>query len=334
MSDKAIADLGNKYHEWLRKHPHCETDFANTIEDLLNDAGITFDRVQTRIKTWPSLKEKARKKNSDGTYVYPDPWNSIHDIIGIRVITYNSTEIPRAIEALSRSFTMLRSVDKAAETRVSGDFGYGSHHLILKVDEHTEGLEDYDREIAEVQIRTILQHAWAEFEHDIRYKRGTKDLDPQVDRAFTLAAGLIELADQQFDKIAALRSPEIAPADDVELIQETLPGILTILLGARYPLSRSDHYHWLFQLLNANGLTTVAELKELVDENDISRLRSKIEYRYKPGQVRIIDDLLLLRFGTEHIERTKKLGHSAERRAKRLKQRLRALGKESRKPLS
>ena len=58
------------------------------------------------------------------------------------------------------------------------------------------------RRSASVQIRTVLQHAWAEFEHDIRYK-GTvpEEHAPELDRRFTLAAGLIELADREFSAI-------------------------------------------------------------------------------------------------------------------------------------
>ena len=45
----------------------------------------------------------------------------------------------------------------------------------------------------------MLQHAWAEFEHAIRYK-GTipEEHAPDLDRRFTLAAGLLELADREF----------------------------------------------------------------------------------------------------------------------------------------
>ena len=65
-----------------------------------------------------------------------------------------------------------------------------------------------------MQIRTVLQHAWAEFEHDIRYKRSGEAPDPQIDRAFTLAAGLIELADQQFSAIRDRHRDELtSPAD-------------------------------------------------------------------------------------------------------------------------
>ncbi|GAB3940761.1 GTP pyrophosphokinase [Corynebacterium tapiri] len=330
MPEKIIRQLGSRYHEWIRQHPQAAEDFAEDIEDLLNDAGVTFDRVTARVKTWPSLKAKARKRRSDGQLAYAEPWTDIHDIVGVRVNVFHSTEIPLAIEVLSQWFEVVRSVDKAAETRVAGGFGYGSHHLVLRVPESSTDLAEYSGFTFEVQVRTVLQHAWAEFEHDIRYKHGSEPLDPQVDRAFTLAAGLIELADQQFDQIAALKSPKKDIPEhtgDVEISAETLPGILTMLLGNRFPRSRSENYRWLEELLTANGVTTVAELAELLDDLAIETVTAAVNYRFQPGQVRLIDDLLLHRFGEQHIARTGDSGNRSTHRPRRLRARLNALRK-------
>ncbi|AWB81600.1 GTP pyrophosphokinase [Corynebacterium yudongzhengii] len=324
MSDKTIAQLGSRYHEFVRAHPHADSAFAADIEDLLSDAGVTVDRVTARIKSWPSLKAKARRRRDDGSRAYPDPWHDVHDIIGVRVNVFHSTEIPVTLDVLAESFKVHRSVDKAAETRIAGGFGYGSHHMILEVPEGRSDLAEYVGMQFEVQVRTVLQHAWAEFEHDVRYKQGGQ-IDPQVDRAFTLAAGLIELADQQFDQIAALKEKETEGddyVDDVAITAETLPGILAVLLGNRFPRSRSEHYRWLEELLLANGINTVAELSELLNDSDISKVFRSMRYRFLPGQVRLIDDLLLLRFREEHIERTGNSGNRAEHRPERLKARL------------
>lgn len=326
-ANQSISLLGSRYHEWLRAHPTAADDFADAIEDLLSDAGVTFDRVSARAKSWRSLKAKARKKRDDGSLVYPNPLSDIHDIIGVRVAVFHSTEIPVALDALGESFSVLRSVDKAAETRIAGGFGYGSHHLVLEVTEDFDDLTEYAGLHFEVQVRTVLQHAWAEFEHDIRYKRGSTPLDPQVDRAFTLAAGLIELADQQFDQIAALKSPKSSSHNrgDVALSAETLPGILAVLVGNRFPPSRSEYYRWLEELLTANGVTTVAQLTDLLNDDDIAALNKALTYRFRPGQVRLIDDLLLRRFGQLHVERTKDTGTRAGQRPRRLASRLKSL---------
>lgn len=324
-----LQQLHQRYQEFCARYPNAAADFLGAIEDVLSDAGLTYDHVTTRVKEWRSLRSKSRKRRPDGTLMYPHPWQDIHDLIGVRVTTYHSTEIPRIIEALTEVFEVRRSVDKTAQTRVSGSFGYGSHHLILRVPPARVApvLQAYAGREFEVQIRTVLQHAWAEFEHDIRYKRrgNTGKLAPEVDRAFTLAAGLIELADQQFDLIAAQQSATdtTAPIDlDVKFTAETLPGIIALLHGNTIPQSRLEHYHWLEELLHAHGLTTVAQLTELMSPANLERVKTALHYTFQPGQVRIIDDLLLAAFGEEHIAKTGTTGKFPAQRPARLRHRL------------
>ena len=324
-----LQQLHQRYQEFCTRYPNAAADFLGAIEDVLSDAGLTYDHVTARVKEWRSLRSKSRKRRPDGTLMYPHPWQDIHDLIGVRVTTYHSTEIPRIIEALTEVFEVRRSVDKTAQTRVSGSFGYGSHHLILQVPPArvTPVLQAYAGREFEVQIRTVLQHAWAEFEHDIRYKRrgNTGKLAPEVDRAFTLAAGLIELADQQFDLIAAQQSATdtTAPIDlDVKFTAETLPGIIALLHGNTIPQSRLEHYHWLEELLHAHGLTTVAQLTELMSPANLERVKTALHYTFQPGQVRIIDDLLLAAFGEEHIAKTGTTGKFPAQRPARLRHRL------------
>lgn len=322
-ADDTIARLGSTYFAWVNAHEDAAMTFRHALHELMRDAGVNFDRVDARVKSWTSLKEKARKTR-DGELLYPDPWHDIKDIVGARITVLHSTEIPAVQRLLADEFEVLRSVDKAEETRVAGNFGYGSHHLVVRVEEQSEGLEEFVGQVFEVQIRTVLQHAWAEFEHDIRYKRSAEKLDPQVDRAFTLAAGLIELADQQFDQISALADPQEKVHTDVdtEISPETLPGILTVLLGSQFPLSRAGDYRFLTELLRAHGIELVSDVADLTNPADIEAVSNSMNYSFVPGQVRIIDDLLLNRFGTEHIEKTWDSGNRPEVRRKRLNGRL------------
>ena len=76
---------------------------------------------------------------------------------------------------------------------------------------------DGETQPASVQVRTVLQHAWAEFEHEIRYKGTIPEQDaPELDRRFTLAAGLLELADREFteirDRLRASMADDRTPA--------------------------------------------------------------------------------------------------------------------------
>jgi len=79
-------------------------------------------------------------------------------------------------------------------------FGYISLHYIIKLNAARKQLPEYERFKewkAEIQIRTILQHAWADIEHDLGYK--SKDTVPRnIQRDFNRLSGLLELADKEF----------------------------------------------------------------------------------------------------------------------------------------
>ena len=164
-----------------------------------------------------------------------------------------------------------------------------------------------------MQIRTVLQHAWAEFEHDIRYK-GT--VPPEhardFDRRFTLAAGLLELADQEFTTIrerlrGAVAEPE-AGQDGVS------PRELAAYLAGQYAdaeWSRPDHYAWIAGLLPELGLHTLADLGAVLAGVDDEAIVTTMGYRYPPGAVRRLDDALLASFGERYVD----LPGNAHRRA-------------------
>lgn len=157
-----------------------------------------------------------------------------------------------------------------------------------------------------MQIRTVLQHAWAEFEHDIRYK-GTIPASqrPDFDRRFTLAAGLLELADSEFSTIRAkLRSgvqeavPSEGGADRISSRE------LAAYLAGQYAQaewSRADHYSWMAGLVHELGIHSLAELADELRQVDTTRIDERMAYRTPPGAVRRLDDALLQRFGEEYV---------------------------------
>ncbi|XIE87301.1 GTP pyrophosphokinase family protein [Corynebacterium kroppenstedtii] len=313
----------------MATHPDATQQFARTIEDILGDSGITFDAVTARIKTLPSLLNKVDKKTSDGEWFIPGGFDDAYDFIGVRVTTFHSTEIPEIRRVLEQHFHIDRVVDKAAETRVAGGFGYGSLHLICRIPDIPEDsthilihdLAEYSGQVMEVQIRTVLQHAWAEFEHDIRYKGPNTGSDPRIDRAFTLAAGLIELADQQFDQIAAIsnHNPRATDSsDDAPLSADILPGVLTVILGPQFPRSRSEYYRYAYAMLAAHEIRDVGGLRELLSTDLAEDVRNVMHPDFPPGQVRMVDDVLLARYGRDHIKKTVSIGDHGDTRSGRL----------------
>ncbi|MCG7267145.1 GTP pyrophosphokinase family protein [Corynebacterium sp. ACRQJ] len=326
MAKKARRALQD-YDTWIQAHPTVAADLEAHIIDVLDDAGLTFDRVSVRIKDRTSFARKLANE------AYPDygSFTDAHDVIGVRVITFHSSEIPQLKDALSGLFTVVRVIDKAAETAREGRFGYASQHLIVSAKDEPWAAEDgASPKYIEIQLRTVLQHAWAEFEHDVRYKnqQHPETSSPEVQRAFTLAAGLIELADEQFDKIAGIIGTS---GEEVEgtLDEESLPRVLSRIVGSKYPTSRVDYYHYAIEMLAAHDITTVAQLRELLAPKRLKALRKAMNYPYYPGQVRLVDDMLLFAYGREHIRKTVHIGDNAQSRPGRLGNRWQQLGQKT-----
>ena len=82
--------------------------------------------------------------------------------------------------------------------------GYRSVHLILTLGKvgRTDGAAKMLQKMRiEVQVRSIIEHAWAEIEHELRYKSGLS-LPDDIKRRFSIIAGTLELVDREFDSLA------------------------------------------------------------------------------------------------------------------------------------
>ena len=236
-------------------HPDLVTagaEAAALLASILDEAGINYLTIEGRAKSIASFAEKAIR-TADGRPLYPDPLSDIGDQLGIRVITYVRDDVEAVAGLLAEQLPVLDDRDFGELTASQGRFGYASRHLQVEI----EG------RVVQVQLRTVLQHAWAEFEHDIRYK-GTvpPEHTSEFDRRFTLAAGLLELADQEFSAIrAGLRGA--APTEPVDDDPRIAAREVAAFLAGQYPdagWSRTDHYAWMSGLLLELGITTLEEL--------------------------------------------------------------------------
>jgi ppGpp synthetase/RelA/SpoT-type nucleotidyltranferase len=272
------------------------------VTTLLDDAGINYLTVTGRTKSVASFAAKAARAKP-GTPAYDDPLTGITDQVGVRVICYLLGEVSAVADLLAQEFTILDDRDMGRETASEGRFGYASRHILL-----TRGARDEElSQPASVQVRTVLQHAWAEFEHDIRYK-GTVPAEhvPDLDRRFTLAAGLLELADREFSEIrASIQVAGPRHADDDVADPRINAHDLAAFLTEEYSdagWSRTDHYAWISGLLLELGITSLDELEGLLTSVDSAAINARLEYKYPPGAVRRLDDALLAVFGGRYLD--------------------------------
>ena len=83
------------------------------------------------------------------------------------------------------------------------EFGYRSVHLIAKLKGSRARSPEYTDLQGiwfEIQVRSILEHAWAEIEHEVVYKSGIKYPRSTI-RRFAAIAGSLEILDREFGEI-------------------------------------------------------------------------------------------------------------------------------------
>ncbi|MCL8025990.1 DUF429 domain-containing protein [Nocardioides bruguierae] len=286
--------------------------WVELVTEVLDEAGINYLTVTGRTKSVTSFAEKATRLDEAGQPLYPDPLRDITDVLGVRVVTYVHSDVTAVADLLAAQADVLDDRDMGQATASEGRFGYASRHLLLGApDELREARPELHGRDAQVQLRTVLQHAWAEFEHEARYKgRVPAEHARDLDRRFTLAAGLLELADQEFSAIRErLRSRPDAgtdpgeQGDPVEGLPRPEPEdprldpreLAAYLAGQFHDAgwSRSDHYAWIAGLLLEVGITSLDELGGVLRDPRLTGLNEAMGYRFPPGAVRRLDDALL-----------------------------------------
>ena len=276
------------------------------VRTVLDEAGINYLTVTGRAKTVASFAAKAGR-TVDGAPAFTDPLSDIGDLVGVRVITYVQRDVEAVVGLLADEVSLREDRDMGRETASEGRFGYASRHLQIEVGpgQHPAYPLLQGRPV-QVQIRTVLQHAWAEFEHDIRYKGTIPEPDrADFDRRFTLAAGLLELADREFSAIRDRLQGGASTAgdtghDDPRITAQELGAFLAGQY-ADAAWSRTDHYTWISGLLLELGITSLAELADVVRGVDTAAIDARLGYRHPTGAVRRLDDVLLATYGERYV---------------------------------
>jgi ppGpp synthetase/RelA/SpoT-type nucleotidyltranferase len=168
---------------------------AHELSLRVQAAGI-WCNTSARAKETHSLIKKLLK----GKHTY----ESLPDKAGARCIVRHLSEIAR-VTAMANEIFECSPPDNKAEGLAEDRVGYISTHVQVRLRINDPGEVKYprDRFNAELQIRTLGQHLWAEMSHDAIYKNdeAISKLFPGIRRRVNLMAGLIEVADREFDRI-------------------------------------------------------------------------------------------------------------------------------------
>ncbi|MFJ8365871.1 GTP pyrophosphokinase family protein [Bacillus cereus] len=178
---------------------HCEkySDLGKNLQHaltlLLKEADITCLDVDYRIKDYDSFLDKIDRKG------YQNPLEENEDFCGMRIICYFPSDIEKIGEVINKEFDVHHYEDKS--DKEIDRFGYRSYHFVVSIKEEwlsSPNFRNLRNVKAEIQVRTILMHAWADIEHKLQYKK--KEHIPKIiQRKFYQLSALFELADEQFE---------------------------------------------------------------------------------------------------------------------------------------
>lgn len=185
-----------EYREKLPVYEKMKAIVLDLLRSCLDKNHIAVSGLEVRVKSEQSLTGKLELKG----YKY-HTLEDVTDVLGARIITYYSDEVD-IISALAEKLFEIdwdNSVDKRKMLEIDR-FGYLSLHYVCRIPEAL--YKDPEMPLLnqirfELQMRSTLQHVWANMYHDIGYKNDM-EIPIEYQRNMTRLAGMLELADEQF----------------------------------------------------------------------------------------------------------------------------------------
>ena len=199
MHNTHTDELLSQYRRLLPVYEKMAEVIPEKLKQFFAEAGIIVAAVEHRVKAEDSLAGKLKLKGGK----YRDIFD-ITDLVGIRVITFYIDDVDKVASVLERLFEIdwENSIDKRKAHEIDS-FGYLSLHYICRIPESAYSDAEHpelNKIRFEVQMRTVLQHAWANMNHDTGYKSGV-EIPKVYLRSMSRLAGMLELADDEFSRI-------------------------------------------------------------------------------------------------------------------------------------
>lgn len=309
-ADKAVA-------EYLKVQPFY-ADLADVVSRIIRESiesrGVKIHSVQSRAKTAKSFFNKAATpaEQTPNEPKYRHPLQGITDLAGVRVITHFLSTLTEIDAMLVDEFQIVEKSNKGTLLIQSDRFGYQSIHYLIRLAPARAGLPEYRRyaaHIVEVQVRTILQHAWAEIEHDIQYKSSTT-IPTEIRRRFIALAGMLEIGDREFQAIddanktlelSAISNVEAGTLSGVEITPAALKRFLDKKLGPDGRMSDWS-YDWTVRMLKKFGFKYLSEVEKAIEPYDDHQL-SMLQAGTRLGQVSRFEIMLQAALGEQWVAR-------------------------------
>ncbi len=265
-----LEEIKKQYQVKIPEYEHAKNCIQSLLENIISQKKIVVHAISGRVKTVESYCEKANDEK------YKEPLEEITDYIGFRIICYVQDDVEKVAEIINKEFDIdeKNSIDKS-KVLGTNKVGYRSKHFIAKMSTARLKLPEYDslRNIVfEVQVRTLLEHTWAEIEHDRNYKfHGV--LPEEIQRKLNLLSGVLEVVDGDFNNLSKeidiyaknIAKKTIENNDDIEITSLSLFKYFK----DNYPEILIEESSWkkynitMIKELKDFGISTIDQLRSL-----------------------------------------------------------------------
>lgn len=308
----------SEHENWLDKiRPHHERlteSVVTIIENLLKSKSVDYLSVSGRTKEKKSALEKIVRKK------YKEPSKEMTDLSGIRIIVFIESDIKKVSKIIENAFNIDKENSSNQDKKLSVDrIGYRSVHFVCDIGDERASLPENNGLKGlkfEFQVRTILQHAWAELAHDNSYKF-KEGLPPDLERRLYLYAGMLEIADRGLNELSqevteyrqsiheGISSGDLDHIIDVISLDEFMSNWANknnIKLESTPEASRDISA--VTEELHGFGVTTIKELSAIIPAYYADKIKTIPEPQTIMGVIRdwmIINDLERYRETTNYV---------------------------------
>ena len=200
-----IEELYNSYYPIF-------SCILNNVQNALAESIDLNPRpvLKSRIKSFKSYYKKVLRQKADEIYS-SDGLVCLTDMIGVRVVCAFLEDISLVVKQISQNYSV-REIERKGSDHNFKEFGYESVHVLIDIPSECLDLSMLDaafvqshpipKELCcEIQVRTILQDAWAEVEHELIYKTEFTPFDEPLRRKLACVNASLSLADTIFQEI-------------------------------------------------------------------------------------------------------------------------------------
>ncbi len=275
-------DYQQEYQNVRPLYERLTRKLQDLLAELLESQGIKAN-VEGRTKEVVSFGSKINRPGK----AYTDPLRQMTDLSGIRIILYSLSDEEKVGNLVQSEFKVdpINSVNKLDQLEVDR-FGYLSQHFVVQLGDSRKHLPEWAGLCdlwAEIQVRTVLQHAWAAVEHFLVYKN-ERDVPKMLRRRLFRLSALFELADEELNNLIDDISNQMGQYRE-ELAKGNTKIEINVDSLKTYIQSSAEPKYWAQFLREATG--------QHVEENDWGDLSRDVRFANYFG-IDFVDNLDIL----------------------------------------